>query len=235
MPGTIQSILDHPGVWRGSDLARVTAPSLPTGFPELDAELPGSGWLAGALTEILPAHEGIGELRLFGPTLAALTADGKWLAWIAPPHRPYAPALAAAGIDLARMLIVRTKSDRETLWAFEQALASRACGAVLAWPAAASYPELRRLQLAAEGSRGLAVLFRSPLFATRAAAESSSAALRIALDTANGGLALRILKRRGAPLDRAVLLPAVPLASRRPALKPPPAQPVAAVEQPYLA
>ena len=232
-PAAHTALLAHPALWRGSDLARVTAPSLPTGFPGLDAELPGGGWSAGALTEILPAHEGIGELRLFGPALAALTAGGKWLAWIAPPHRPYAPALAAAGIDLARMFIVRTKSDRETLWAVEQALASRACGAVLAWPAAASYPELRRLQLAAEGSRGLAVLFRSPLFTTRAAAESSPAALRIALDTANGGLALRILKRRGAPLDRAVLLPATPLASRRPALEHPPAR--AERPEPHLA
>ena len=222
-------LLAHPALWRGSDLARVAAPSLPTGFPGLDAELPGGGWPAGALTEILPAHEGIGELRLFGPALAALTAGGKWLAWIAPPHRPYAPALAAAGIDLARMFIVKTKSDRETLWAVEQALASRACGAVLAWPAAASYPELRRLQLAAEGSRGLAVLFRSQ----KAAAESSPAALRVALDTANGGLALRILKRRGAPLDRAVLLPPAPLASRRPALVRPPAR--AERPEPHLA
>ena len=230
-PAAHTALLAHPALWRGSDLARVTAPSLPTGFPGLDAELPGGGWPAGALTEILPAHEGIGELRLFGPALAALTASGKWLAWIAPPHRPYAPALAAAGIDLARMFIVRTKSDRETLWAVEQALASRACGAVLAWPAAASYPELRRLQLAAEGSRGLAVLFRMQ----KAAAESSPAALLIALDTANGGLALRILKRRGAPLDRAVLLPPAPLALRRPALEPPPARPVAERPEPHLA
>ncbi len=229
MPGTIQSILDHPGVWRGSDLARVTAPSLPTGFPGLDAELPGGGWPAGALTEILPAHEGIGELRLFGPALATLTAGGKRLAWIAPPHRPYAPALAAAGIDLARMFIVRTKSDQETLWAVEQALASRACGAVLAWPVAASYSELRRLQLAAEGSRAPAVLFRSQ----KAAAESSPAALRIALDTADGGLALHILKRRGAPLGRQVLLPAAPLASRRPAVEHLPAR--AERREPHLA
>jgi len=44
-----------------------------SGFPELDAGLPGGGWPAGALTEILPAHEGIGELRLLGPALAGLS------------------------------------------------------------------------------------------------------------------------------------------------------------------
>lgn len=199
------ALLAHPALWRGSELARVAVPSLPTGFTALDAELPGGGWPTGSLTEILPAHEGIGELRLLGPALAGLSAAGKRLAWIAPPHRLYAPALAAAGIDLARLVVVRVRTAQETLWAIEQALASRACGAVLAWPAAVKYPELRRLQLAAEASRALAVLFRPQ----QARSESSPAALRIALGTIEGGLAVHILKRRGAPLDRPVLLPEV--------------------------
>ena len=199
------ALLAHPGLWRGSELARVTVPSLTTGFPALDVELPGRGWPTGSLTEILPAHEGIGELRLLGPALASLSAAGKRLAWIAPPHRPYAPALTAAGIDPARLIIVNVRTAQETLWAVEQALASRACGAVLAWPGAVKYPELRRLQLAAEGSSAIAMLFRSE----KAAGESSPAVLRIALGAAAGGLSVHILKRRGAPLDRPVVLPAV--------------------------
>jgi len=194
--------LAHPALWRGSELARVSVPSLTTGFPALDAELPGKGWPTGSLTEILPARVGIGELRLLGSALADLSAADKRLVWIDPPHRPYAPALAAAGIELARLVIVRTRTDRETLWALEQALASRTCGAVLAWPSAVKYPELRRLQLAAEGSRALAVLFRPQ----QAAVESSPAALRIGLAPAAGGLAVHILKRRGAPLERAILI-----------------------------
>jgi cell division inhibitor SulA/protein ImuA len=174
----------------------------------LDAEIPGRGWPVGSLTEILRTQEGIGELRILGPALAALSAQGKYLAWIAPPYSPYAPALAAAGINPARLFIVRTGSEKETLWAIEQALRSNACGAVLAWPAAPRYPELRRLQLAAEGGRSLALLFRP----SQAANESTPAALRIALASEQGGLAIRILKRRGAPLDRPVLLP---VASRR--------------------
>ncbi|OFZ91451.1 MAG: hypothetical protein A2V78_12870 [Betaproteobacteria bacterium RBG_16_64_18] len=199
------ALLAQPALWRGSGLARVAAPSLTTGFPALDAELPGGGWPTAGLTEILPAHEGIGELRLLGPALASLSAAGKRLAWIAPPHRPYAPALAAAGIDLASLIIVKARTAQKTLWAAEQALASRACGAVLAWPGAVTYSELRRLQLAAEASRVLAVLFRP----RQAAGESSPAVLRIALGAAAGGLAVHILKRRGAPLDHPVFLPAV--------------------------
>jgi cell division inhibitor SulA/protein ImuA len=184
-------------------LSRTGTPAIPSGFPELDAELPGGGWPAGALTEILPAHEGIGELRLLGPALAGLSKRGLRLVWIAPPHLPYAPALAAAGIDVANFVIVRTASLKETLWATEQALASNACGAVLAWPQGTKYAELRRLQIAAEGGRAPAFLFRSP----QVAGESSPAALRIALGTTAGGLAVHVLKRRGAPLAQSILLP----------------------------
>ena len=216
LPG---ALLNHPALWRGSDLARTRFAGMPSGSAALDAELPGGGWPVGALTEILPAHEGIGELRLLGPALAALSAQGQHLVWVAPPYIPYAPALAAAGINMARLLIVRTHNERDTLWAVEQALASNACGAVLAWLPAARYPELRRLQLAAERGQSLALLFRSP----ECERESSPAALRIALGTQEGGLAVRIFKRRGGALNRTVLLPASPLLQRRAAT---PAAPV---------
>lgn len=204
MPGLAAALDRHPGIWRGHELARTSYPGIATGFAALDAELPGRGWACGALTEILPRHEGIGELRLLGPALAQLAAQGKFIAWIAPPHLPYAPALAAAGIDLARVVIVKTTKDSDSLWAAEQALRSAACGGVLAWPHTVRFVQLRRLQLAAEGGRCLAVLFRAP----EAAREPTPAPLRIGLATSAGGLALSILKRRGAPLTRPILLPA---------------------------
>jgi cell division inhibitor SulA/protein ImuA len=207
---SLAALLERSDIWRGGALGRISLPGVPSGFPELDAELPGGGWPAGALTEIFPAHEGIGELRLLGPALAALSGRGLRLAWIAPPYLPYPPALAAAGIDTSRLVIVRTHSPKDTLWAAEQALCSNACGAVLAWPRMAKYAELRRLQIAAEGGRGLAFIFRSP----EAAGEPSPAALRIALGTGQGGLAVRVFKRRGTPLASPVLLPAMPPAAR---------------------
>lgn len=214
MPSSFAALLDRPDIWRGDSLNRAGTPTVPCGFPQVDAELPGGGWPAGALTEILPSHEGIGELRLLGPALAGLSRRGLRLVWIAPPHLPYAPAFAAAGIDIANLVVVRTASPKETLWATEQALASNACGAVLAWllvgPAGAKYAELRRLQIAAEGGRAPAFLFRVP----EAANESSPAPLRIALGTSDGGLAVRVLKRRGAPLARPILLPSIPPAAR---------------------
>ena len=203
MPSLAVELQRHPGIWRGNQLSR-GCPGIASGFAPLDAELPGGGWPGGALTEILPQHEGIGELRILGPALAQLAAQGKFIVWIAPPHLPYAPALAAAGIDLARIVIVKTSRDGDTLWAAEQALRSAACGGVLLWPRAPAFPQLRRLQLAAEDGRCLAVLFRPP----QAACEPSPAVLRLALATHQGGLAVSILKRRGAPIARPILLPA---------------------------
>ena len=211
------SFLNHPALWRGSDLAKTRFAGIPSGNAALDAELPGGGWPVGLLTEILPVHQGIGELRFLGPALARLSAGGQHLVWVAPPHAPYAPAIAAAGIDMSRLLIVRTRAERDTLWATEQALASNSCGAVLAWlptkgsSQAARYPELRRLQIAAERGQSLAFLFR-PADCER---ESSPAALRLAVGTADGGLAIRIFKRRGGALNRTVLLPVSPLFRRR--------------------
>src|SRR2546422_6639099 len=122
MPISFAALLDRPDIWRGQALSRAGAPTLPCGFPELEAELPGRGWPAGALTEILPAHEGIGELRLLGPALAGLSKRGLRLVWIAPPHLPYAPALAAAGNEVANPPILRTAPPKKKPSAAPQAL-----------------------------------------------------------------------------------------------------------------
>ena len=180
---------------------------MPTGFAALDAELPGGGWPTAALTEILPQHAGIGELRILGPALARLAAQKRMLIWIAPPYLPYAPALQALGIDLARLVIVRSITSRAMLWATEQALRSNACGAVIAWPDNIKYPELRRLQLAAEGNPVLAIMFRT----ARAVCEPSPAALRLTLQTGDGELAVRILKRRGVMLATPIKLRGHPI------------------------
>src|SRR5688500_10215557 len=83
------------------------APSAQTGYAALDAELPGGGWPVGGLAELLCRTEGIGELQLVLPALAALTQAGHRIAWLAPPYLPYAPALQAAGVRLEGLTVVR--------------------------------------------------------------------------------------------------------------------------------
>ena len=198
-------IPQHPSIWRGKDLARTRVPGISTGFVSLDAELPGGGWPVSNLTEIMPAHEGIGELRFLSPALAALSQSGKYIAWINPPYLPYAPAITAARIILQKVLIVKTAGARETLWAAEQALRANACGAVLVWPGpTVDYAALRRLQMAAEGSHTISFIFRP----VSAGMTASPAPLRLRLETSCGDLAVQILKRRGNPASRPVVLAA---------------------------
>jgi hypothetical protein len=199
---SLEEILESRSVWRGAAAAAGAIPAVATGFPGLDAELPGGGWPAGGLSEILVAASGVGELGVLVPALAKLTSSGKRVVWLAPPHVPYAPALAAAGIDLPHLVVVRAAGRRDALWAAEQALRAGSCHALLAWLQAPRYEELRRLAVAAEASRAMAVLFRPP----QAAAEPSPACLRILLEPAPSALRLRILKRRGAPAAAPLVL-----------------------------
>lgn len=221
MNAALEAVLRHPAIWRGERCAQASEDTISTGFPALDAVLPGGGWPRGVLTEILSEQEGIGELRLLMPALARLADEDGWQTWIAPPHIPYAPALAAAEVELERLLVVSPKSAGDAWWAAEQALRSGTCGAVLAWLSTPDERRLRRLQLAAEEGRGWGVLFRP----ARAAQERSPAALRLRLETAPNGLAVHILKRRGGVLDKPVVLEwnqTLPQARSRTALEPVP-------------
>ncbi len=192
----LASVLQNPAIWRGDGQARVILPSIPSGFAELDRELPGGGWPRAVVAELLTERTGIGELSLLMPALSRLSQQDGWLMLVAPPWIPYAPALAARGIRLSRLVVVNTTSDKDTLWAAEQSLRAGNCSAVLAWPAACSDNSLRRLQLAAEEGGSFGVLFGE---AARSA-WSSPAPLRLRLGVRHDRLSVKILKRRGSGL-----------------------------------
>ncbi|MSQ20437.1 MAG: translesion DNA synthesis-associated protein ImuA [Betaproteobacteria bacterium] len=203
----LAKLLEHPALWRGNTLAPVRTASVASGFPRLDRELPGGGWPTGALTEILVAGHGIGEVSMLLPALARLSSAGRWQIWIAPPHAPYAPTLVQAGIALARLIVVTPEHQCDALWAIEQALRSSVCGAVVGWLPAARravpYAALRRLQVAAEDNDVVVLLFR-PAAAGR---ESSPAVLRLSIEPAAAGhLTVHILKRRGLPAEAPIHL-----------------------------
>lgn len=199
MAAALEHILGQYPIWRGGAL-KLPVSALSTGYPQLNEALPGGGWPLGALTEIVCGREGIGELQLVLPALAALSWAGKRLVWLSPPHLPYAPALAAAGLNLAQLAVVHAPARRDALWAAEQVLRARSCHAFIGWFRRAGYDELRRLAVAAEGSQTWVALFRPP----EAAREHSPAALRLALEPEG---TVQILKRRGAPASASLHLP----------------------------
>jgi hypothetical protein len=188
----IARLLEHPAIWRGRSVAQKD--TIPTGFPALDARLPGGGWPQAALVEILVTHLGGGELQLLLPVLATLTTRpvARWCAWIAPPLEPYAPALAARGLNLGQLLVVRTGI---AAWACEQALGSAACDVVLAWITRPLPRIVRRLQLAAQRGRSLGFILRPAT--SQALHEPSGAALRLSVEPVAQGARITILRSRG--------------------------------------
>jgi hypothetical protein len=118
-----------------------------------------------------------------------------------PPFIPYAPALAAAGMELSRLAVVQ--AGEAAAWAAEQGLRSGACSSVLAWGGRWETAALRRLQLAAETGAALALLFRG----REATREHSPAALRLALEPAPSGIAVTLLKQRGGRAGATLELP----------------------------
>ena len=199
---SLNDILVRPDVWRGR-LAGAEAPALSSGFPALDAELPGGGWPRGALSELLTYGAGFGECSLLLPVFNTVRAEGRWLVLIAPPHALHAPAWMAAGADGARLAVIAPESPRDLLWAAEQTLSSGAAGAVVCWAEHAGPAQVRRLQVAAGGGGAPAFLFRP----RRVSAEASSASLRLFLSPSRRGtLGVDVLKRRGPPCGRTIFL-----------------------------
>ena len=94
MSAALNALLSRADIWRGASLAADAGTAIATGHARLDRELPGGGWPTGALTEIISARRGIGEIGLLAPALARLTQAHRWIAWIAPPAQLHAPALA---------------------------------------------------------------------------------------------------------------------------------------------
>jgi len=178
-------------LWRGGEPSSSVPPAVPTGFDALDRQLAGNGWPLGAITEILTDGGWGDALALLAPALALLSRESRWIVMVAPPHIPYAPGLAARGVDLSSLLLLYPQGEQEQLWALEQSLrAGGVCAAVLAWPGQLNSSRLRRLQLASEAGNSAGFLFRPE----RAGDEPSSAALRLRL---SGRGELDILKRRG--------------------------------------
>src|ERR1700761_7850927 len=188
MPRDVSSLADvlaDARVWKLKDASAAPArPVWSTGKSSLDARLPGGGWPTASLIEVLLDDTGLGEVQLFLPALVACqrsvvssSGDAPWIVWIAPPHEPYAPALAQQGIELGRLLIVRPATATEALWAAEQALSSGVCAAVFLWLKGTDDRWLRRLKLAAEAGRALGVFFCP----ARHRFESSPANLRIVM------------------------------------------------------
>jgi len=130
-----------------------------------------------------------------------------------PSYLPYAPAIAQAGVDLNQLIIAKAPQMPDALWTAEQGLLSGSVGIVMLWLSGLQPLDvsLRRLLQAANNSNALCVLVRPVIAANRA----SPAPLRIVLKAAahtgqmqsvHGALELNLIKRRGLPMGKTIVL-----------------------------
>jgi protein ImuA len=195
-----------PQVWRGRELAQAQEKTVSTGHAALDAQLPGRGWPLGQLIEVLQPESQRHVWQLLGQGLATLmAAHAEPAVLVDPPYQPFGPALRAQGIAPEQLLCVQATRPTARLWAAEQALRCAEVCAVLAWLPQARQEELRRLQLVAQSSEKLLVVFRG-----LAARELSSPARVRLLVQGTDRMEVLLLKRRGPPLQQPLLLQAQP-------------------------
>ncbi|WP_420213510.1 translesion DNA synthesis-associated protein ImuA (plasmid) [Burkholderia aenigmatica] len=194
----------HPSLWKASQLPRSGTRGVDTGHPALSAELPGGGWPAGALVELLAQQPGIGELRLLAPVLAR--SARRPVVLIQPPHALQPLALAYWGVEASGFVSLPAPRTADALWAAEQALRAGTCAAVLLWQSHVRTDALRRLNLAAQSGSALFFLFRP----AAAARDASPAPLRLALAPKRDGIDVTFLKRRGPARDTPLFVPLSP-------------------------
>jgi len=150
-----------------------TARALPFGLADLDAHLPQGGLTVGALYEVAPQQHG-GTPVAFG-FLAALMARfapaSRPILLVAAAHvfaehgRPHGHGLHHLGLDPARLILVETRTEKQALWAMEEALRAAVPAAVGGVVARLDLKASQRLQLTA-GEADLPLLLLRPAMST---------------------------------------------------------------------
>ena len=182
----------------------------------------------GSLNEALPARPSDAPAAAAFALALALRAQaargGGALVWIVEDFSareygpPYGRGLMAAGADLSRLALIRTRRPRETLWTMEEALKSPACAAVVAEsllsPRHYGLSASRRLLLAARRGGALGLLVAQGVEASRF---SSAAEWRVEVAAAPPLKATPERVLAGKPLHA---FPGHALARGRPALDP---------------
>jgi protein ImuA len=143
-------------------------PALPFGIPAIDTRLADEGLRLDALHEVAAGTSDMADDCAATLFLAGLAARA-WgpVLWVVRRRDLFAPGLAQSGLDPKRLIYAEAKDDAELLAVMEEGLRHRGLGAVIGEAKRADMTATRRLQLAAEGGRTIALLMK------RAAREGS--------------------------------------------------------------
>lgn len=138
-------------------------PVLPFGIDAIDEKLGDGGLRLDALHEVASVGAGWGDdaaATLFVAGVAA-RAWGPVL-WVVRTRDLFAPGVYQAGLEPSRVLYAEARDDAEALALMEEGLRHRGLGAVIGEAKRVATASTRRLQLAAEGGRTVALLLKRP-------------------------------------------------------------------------
>jgi recombination protein RecA len=186
---------------------------LPLDWPELAAALPDGGLPRGVVELAAPRSlGGATSLALAAVRAGQQKSEHAWCAWIDPEDTLHAPGVVAAGVDLARLLVVRP--PRSLLGKDVDAVpgARARAGRARAREGKGWAPELlvRKLALAAEPT-GSTVLLLTDALLPRAAQWPVALRLELSRPDANS-IAVRIAKDRRGRIGPTKTVPFLPLA-----------------------
>ncbi|WP_372870200.1 ImuA family protein [Shewanella sp.] len=200
-PQDISRLLGRQDIWLGQQTCQQTGYT--TGFETLDDALPDNGWPRHGVCELSCPVQGSQLLLLLTPLLKRIQGENdEPVIVVGAPWQLNPQYLLQHGLRPEGFCLVDVDVRKDRLWAMEQSLASGGCRLLLGWLDRLSLTEARRLQLAAEKGRCLAII--SVIEAT----EGNPLPLRLGLTPGGDGgrLELTLLKRRGGkPQDKLLI------------------------------
>jgi protein ImuA len=158
-PATLAQLREQLRAMEGNGFRRREV--LPFGLGPLDGRLADGGLRLDSLHEIAGASADMANdcaATLFMAGVAA-RAWGPVL-WVVRRRDLFAPGLAQVGLNPKRLIYAEARDDAELLAIMEEGLRHRGLGAVIGEAKRVAMPATRRLQLAAEGGRTIALLFK---------------------------------------------------------------------------
>jgi protein ImuA len=133
-----------------------------SGMNHLDDLAPNAGFQFGVVHELLSDRGALMPQSI--ALLLARAAQGQKkkgaIVWSDPGRELYPPALAAEGIDLRKLIVLRCAKRSDELWALSECLGCKGVSATFASIPRLTRVEARRLQLAAERGGGIGIFHR---------------------------------------------------------------------------
>lgn len=135
------------------------------GLGPLESAFPNGVFPTGVIHEMLcpTPEQAAATSGLLSGVLQVLMRNGGACIWISTFRRLFPPAMARFGVPVERVIFIDARTEKEVLWAAEEALKCTGVAAVVAELREITFAQSRRLQLAVEDSKVTGFILRNDL------------------------------------------------------------------------